>query len=160
MSKKIALWVCLLFIVFCFGCKSTEKIKPNEDLEVVVDSSVIFETSEEHYSENIVFIDVKLNERETTLPVTVLQNHSFLTEENVGESVIVIGLLQKKDNNWVLVENPTRRSRVTFFLEVSKSFEKLFLDNDGKKVQITGVLTKVRNSWTKEMVVVALENTK
>ena len=160
MIKKFVLWICFVFIVLCTGCKSTDNVKSTEDLADNFISPIKVEMTEEESLERIVFIDVKLNETNTKLPVSVLQNHSFLTEENVGESVVVIGLLQKKDNNWILVENPNSRSRVTFYLEVSESFEKMFLAHDGKKVKITGVLTKVRNSWTKEMVVVALENTK
>ena len=98
----------------------------------------------------------QLKPGKTDLPV--MQNHSYLTEEAVGSTIEVKGLLSVNKNSFVLKENPTSKSVVTFKLEVKKASLKRKLKKlDGKTVKITGVLTEASSTWNKKMKVLSVE---
>ena len=98
----------------------------------------------------------QLKPGKTDLPA--MQNHSYLTEEAVGSTIEVKGLLSVNKNSFVLKENPTSKSVVTFKLEVKKASLKRKLKKlDGKTVKITGVLTEASSTWNKKMKVLSVE---
>lgn len=132
--------VILIFGLVFFGCKSKNTL----------------EESYEKTSESVVVIPAFVNNQEITLPVTV-SNHSFLTEENVGEAFSIVGELQQVENKWLLIENPKSKSKVTFVLEGFSSMENLLAENLEKSVKITGVLTAVDGAWSKTLSVSAIE---
>ena len=92
----------------------------------------------------------------TAMPA--MQNHSYLTEEAVGSTVEVKGLLTANKNTFVLKENPESKSVVTFKLEVKKaSLKRKLRKLNGQTVKISGVLTETNSTWTKTMKVVSVE---
>ncbi len=98
----------------------------------------------------------QLKPGKTDLPA--MQNHSYLTEEAVGSTIEVKGLLSVNKNSFVLKENPTSKSVVTFKLEVKKASLKRKLKKlDGQTVKITGVLTEASSTWNKKMKVLSVE---
>lgn len=131
--------VILIFGFVFFGCKSKNTL----------------DESSEKTSESVV-TPVFVNNQEITLPVTV-SNHSFLTEENVGEAFSIVGELQQVENKWLLIENPKSKSKVTFVLEGFSSMENLLAENLEKSVKITGILTAVDGAWSKTLSVSAIE---
>ena len=44
-------------------------------------------------------------------------NHSYLTEENIGQEIVVKGKIVKSGNSFTLLENPDSKSRVSFVLD-------------------------------------------
>ena len=85
-------------------------------------------------------------------------NHSFLTEEAVGSTIEVKGLLSVKNNSFVLKENPESRSVVTFHLEVKKwGLKRKLKKLNGQTVKITGELLDASSTWTKKMKVLSVE---
>ena len=87
-----------------------------------------------------------------------VQNHSFLTEENVGSKIEIKGLLSVKNNSFVLKENPDSRSVVTFNLEVKKwGLKRKLKKRDGKTVKVSGELLEATSTWTKKMKVLSVE---
>ena len=98
----------------------------------------------------------QLKPGKTDLPA--MQNHSYLTEEAVGSTIEVKGLLSVNKNSFVLKENPTSKSVVTFKLEVKKASLKRKLKKlDGQTVKITGVLAEASSTWNKKMKVLSVE---
>lgn len=129
----------LIFGLVFLGCKS--KTALDESSETLSDSVVT---------------PVFVNNQEIPLAVTV-SNHSFLTEENIGETVSIVGELQQIEKQWLLIENPKSKSRVTFVLEDFSSMKKNLTEYLGKAVKITGVLTAVDGAWTKTLSVSSIE---
>ena len=89
----------------------------------------------------------------------VVQNHSYLSQEYVGTEQTVTGLLLANKNSFVLTENPSFRSKVTFVLEVKKLTLKWKLRRlNGKTVQIKGVLQEASSTWTKKLRVLTVQD--
>lgn len=89
----------------------------------------------------------------------VIQNHSYLSQEYVGTEQTVTGLLSVNKNSFVLTENPSSRSKVTFVLEVKKLTLKWKLRRlNGKTVQIKGVLQEASSTWTKKLRVLTVQD--
>ena len=87
-----------------------------------------------------------------------VMNHSFLTEENIGENITITGLLGKNGSSFTLLENPDSKSRVTFILTVENdSLKKKLSSQAGNIVQVSGILTSVSSTWQKGMKVLSLE---
>ena len=153
MKRKLIIILWLVSIVL--GCQSRQLEIPE-----VVEPSV--EPNLNLINENYVYVNAIVNNQEQILAVEMINpveiiNHSFLTKENIGEAITVYGILQKQGNNWILIENSKSKSRVTFFIEDSESFEKMFAKNAEKKVKVVGVLKDVKNAWQKIMIVTSLE---
>ena len=92
--------------------------------------------------------------------VPVMQNHSYLTEDAVGSTIEVKGLLSvnPKNNTFVLKENPDSRSVVTFNLEVKKwGLKRRLKKLNGKTVKVSGELLEATSTWTKKMKVLSVE---
>ena len=83
-------------------------------------------------------------------------NHSYLTEENIGDEIVIKGKIVKNGNNFILLENPDSKSRVSFALEFEDESLKGKLTASGI-VQISGVLTSSESPWTKGMKVLKVE---
>lgn len=96
---------------------------------------------------------------EMSMPVLNLSvSHSYLSEENIGETVSVQGLLSQNGDNFVLFENPDSKSRVTFELTVKDKKIKEELKNQiGNTVKVSGKLTAVPSTWTKKITVLKVE---
>jgi glycerol-3-phosphate responsive antiterminator len=153
MKRKLIIILCFVGIVF--GCQSRQLEIPE-----VIEPSV--EPNLNLINENYVYVNAIVNNQEQILAVEMINpveiiNHSFLTKENIGEAITVYGILQQQGNNWILIENSKSKSRVTFFIEDSESFEKMFAKNAEKKVKVVGVLKDVKNAWQKTMLITSLE---
>ncbi len=92
---------------------------------------------------------------EETIPSlrpTFSTNHSFLSEEHVGQTFVIKGYLSQNGDNFILTENPTSKSRVTFYLEIADASlitKAAALVNT--TVEITGVLTDAPSPWSKKL---------
>ena len=85
-------------------------------------------------------------------------NHSYLTEDNVGDVISVKGKLQVNGSSFTLTENASSKSRVTFVLEVnSESLETKLKELSGTTVTVSGELTQATSTWTKKMKVLSVE---
>ena len=88
-----------------------------------------------------------------------IQNHSYLSQEYVGTEQTITGFLSAYKNSFVLTENPSSRSKVTFVLEVKKLTLKWKLRRlNGKNVQIKGVLQEASSTWTKKLRVLTVQD--
>lgn len=83
-------------------------------------------------------------------------SHSYLTEENVGQEIVVKGKVVKSGNSFTLLENPDSKSRVSFVLEFEDESLKEKL-TAGSLVQISGILTSAESPWKKGMKVLKVE---
>ncbi len=95
---------------------------------------------------------------DSSLSYTPSVNHSYLTEENVGENISVKGKIVQKGNSFSLIENEASKSRVTFIL----TFENEAVKNKvAAKVNtiatLSGKLTAASSTWTKEIKVLDVE---
>ena len=83
-------------------------------------------------------------------------NHSYLTEENIGQEIVVKGKIVKSGNSFTLLENPDSKSRVSFVLEFEDENLKGKL-TAGSLVQLSGILTSAESPWKKGMKVSKVE---
>ena len=122
--KKIILGLLIIFLVMTFACQSQKNVTPEIQNESVL-------------------------QEKDLLP---MGNHSFLKEENVGQSFVITGLLSfSESGNWILTENPKSKSKVSFILEVSEELQKDFEQRKDNPVTVCGILTKVNGTWLKEL---------
>lgn len=122
--KKIILGLLIIFLVMTFACQSQKKVVPEVQGETVLQEKAL-------------------------LP---MENHSFLKEENVGQSFVITGLLSfSESGNWILTENPKSKSKVSFVLEVPDELQKAFAQRKDNPVTVCGILTKVNGTWLKEL---------
>lgn len=83
-------------------------------------------------------------------------NHSYLTEENIGQEIVVKGKIVKSGSSYTLLENPDSKSRVSFVLEFEDENLKGKL-TAGSIVQLSGILTSAESPWKKGMKVLKVE---
>ena len=83
-------------------------------------------------------------------------SHSYLTEENIGQEIVVNGKIVKSGNSFNLLENPDSKSRVSFVLDFEDESLKEKL-TAGSIVQLSGILTSAESPWKKEMKVSKVE---
>ena len=83
-------------------------------------------------------------------------SHSYLTEENIGQEIVVKGKIVKSGNSFTLLENPDSKSRVSFVLEFEDENLKEKL-TAGSIVQLSGILTSAESPWKKGMKVLKAE---
>ncbi len=83
-------------------------------------------------------------------------NHSYLTEENIGQEIVVKGKIVTSGNSFTLLENPDSKSRVSFVLEFEDENLKGKLTADSI-VQLSGILTLAESPWKKGMKVLKVE---
>lgn len=83
-------------------------------------------------------------------------SHSYLTEENIGQEIVVKGKIVKSGNSFNLLENPDSKSRVSFVLDFEDESLKEKL-TAGSIVQLSGILTSAESPWKKEMKVLKVE---
>ena len=121
--KKLV-YVFFILMVVIFGCQSQKNVTPEIQNESVL-------------------------QEKDLLP---MGNHSFLKEENVGQSFVITGLLSfSESGNWILTENPKSKSKVSFILEVPDELQKDFEQRKDNPVTVCGILTKVNGTWLKEL---------
>lgn len=100
-------------------------------------------------------LDPTLVKKKQIMPET--QNHSFLTQEYVGSSITVTGLLTVNKKTFTLKENPDSKSVVTFKLEVKKWCLKRKLKKlNGNTITLSGILTDASSTWHKKMKVLKI----
>lgn len=131
MKKHILLGFLVILILATFSCHSKKESVLEEQEKVVIEKNP------------------------TILTIT---NHSFLTEKDVGETLTITGVLSGEKGNWVLTENASSKSRVTFVLEVPTDLELEFVQLVSEKVTVTGTLTNVYSTWKKAMTVTEIAN--
>ena len=131
MKKHILLGFLVILILATFSCHSKKESVLEEQEKVVIEKNP------------------------TILTIT---NHSFLTEEDVGETLTITGVLSGEKGNWVLTENASSKSRVTFVLEVPTDLELELEQLVSEKVTVTGTLTNVYGTWKKAMTVTEIAN--
>ena len=83
-------------------------------------------------------------------------NHSYLTEENIGQEIVVRGKILKSGNSFTLLENPDSKSRVSFVLDFEDESLKEKL-TACSIVQLSGILTSAESPWKKGMKVLKVE---
>ena len=83
-------------------------------------------------------------------------SHSYLTEENIGQEIVVRGKILKSGNSFTLLENPDSKSRVSFVLDFEDESLKEKL-TAGSLVQLSGILTSAESPWKKGMKVLKVE---
>ena len=83
-------------------------------------------------------------------------SHSYLTEENIGQEIVVKGKIVKSGNSFNLLENPDSKSRVSFVLDFEDESLKEKL-TAGSIVQLSGILTSAESPWKKGMKVLKVE---
>ena len=83
-------------------------------------------------------------------------SHSYLTEENIGQEIVVKGKVVKSGNSFTLLENPDSKSRVSFVLEFEDESLKERL-TAGSIAQLSGILTSAESPWKKGMKVLKVE---
>ena len=83
-------------------------------------------------------------------------NYSYLSEENIGQEIVVRGKILKSGNSFTLLENPDSKSRVSFFLDFEDESLKEKL-TAGSIVQLSGILTSAESPWKKGMKVLKAE---
>ena len=85
-------------------------------------------------------------------------NHSYLTEENVGENITVKGKIVQNGNTYSLIENADSKSRVTFILSFDDDAVKNMLAAKvNSNAQLSGLLLAADSTWTKKMKVLKVE---
>ena len=131
MKKHILLGFLVILILATFSCHSKKESVLEEQEKVVIEKNP------------------------TILTIT---NHSFLTEKDVGETLTITGVLSGEKGNWVLTENASSKSRVTFVLEVPADLELELEQFVSEKVTVTGTLTNVYSTWKKAMTVTEIAN--
>lgn len=82
--------------------------------------------------------------------------HSYLTEENIGQEIVVKGKIIKGGSSYSLLENPDSKGRVSFVLEFEDENLKSKL-TAGSIVQLSGILTSAESPWKKGMKVLKVE---
>ena len=83
-------------------------------------------------------------------------SHSYLTEENIGQEIVVKGIIVKGGSSYTLLENPDSKSRVSFVLDFEDESLKEKLAA-GSLVQLSGILTSAESPWKKGMKVLKVE---
>lgn len=83
-------------------------------------------------------------------------SHSFLTDKNVGEKLTIRGIFGQNQDGYILIENPTSRSRVTFSLvfaetENSATLQQKYSQYVDTFVEIEGTLLSAASPWSKKM---------
>ena len=96
------------------------------------------------------------NTKDSSFKYTPSVNHSYLTEENVGQEIVVKGKVVKSGNSFTLLENPDSKSRVSFVLEFEDESLKEKL-TAGSIAQLSGILTSAESPWKKGMKVLKVE---
>ena len=96
------------------------------------------------------------NTQEATFRPTFSVSHSYLTEENIGQEIVVKGKIVKNGNSFTLLENPDSKSRVSFVLDFEDESLKGKL-TAGSLVQLSGILTSAESPWKKGMKVSKVE---
>ena len=130
-NMKHTLYILLIFTALIFvSCASkSKKTTQNTPAEQTVE-----ETQEQTFTHNLA------------------TNHSFLSEEHVGQTFIIKGYLSQNGDTFILTENPASKSRVTFYLEIADASlitKAAALVNT--TVEITGVLTDAPSPWSKKL---------
>jgi|GEM_PF-5527357 len=96
------------------------------------------------------------NTKDSSFKYTPSVNHSYLTEENIGQEIVVKGKIIQDGSSFTLLENPESKSRVSFFLDFEDDSLKEKL-TAGSLVQISGILTSAESPWKKGMKVLKVE---
>ena len=96
------------------------------------------------------------NTKDSSFKYTPSVNHSYLTEENIGNEIVIKGKLIKSGSNFALLENPDSKSRVSFSLEFEDESLKQKL-TAGSFVQLSRILTSSESPWKKSMKVLKVE---
>ena len=83
-------------------------------------------------------------------------SHSFLTDKNVGDKLTIRGIFGQNQDGYILIENPTSRSRVTFSLVFAETEDSATLLQKYSQyvdtfVEIEGTLLSAASPWSKKM---------
>ena len=105
---------------------------------------------------SMLFISSCASKTQAAKKYTPSVNHSYLTEENIGNEIVIKGKLIKSGSNFALLENPDSKSRVSFSLEFEDESLKQKL-TAGSFVQLSGILTSSESPWKKSMKVLKVE---
>lgn len=89
--------------------------------------------------------------------VQTVSNHSSLTEKHIGSSFTIKGNLVETASSWILIENPTSRSKVTFTLDIPNELKPICAEKVNTFVTISGLLTEVKSPWNKSLSVKSIE---
>ena len=129
--KKITICILMISSFLFFSVCATNKL-----VEKAVDDNQTSSTASFNYKPSV--------------------NHSYLTEENIGQEIVVRGKILKSGNSFTLLENPDSKSRVSFFLDFEDESLKEKL-TAGNLVQLSGILTSAESPWKKGIKVLKVE---
>lgn len=130
MNKKSACTIFTLctFLISCFlSCCNSTKLKKSKIQEFPVSDKIILEK-----------IDL------------MQSNHSYLSEENLFQTVTVTGSLRENSDSYFLYENEDMRNCVIFtliFEDEKIKDEAKFLN--GQTVTLEGIVTDASETWNK-----------
>lgn len=123
--KKITICIFMISSFLFFSACATNKV-----VEKAVDDTQTSSTASFNYKPSV--------------------THSYLTEENIGQEIVVRGKILKSGNSFTLLENPDSKSRVSFVLDFEDESLKEKL-TAGSIVQLSGILTSAESPWKKGM---------
>ncbi len=129
--KKITICVLMISSFLLFSACATNKV-----VEKAVDDTQTSSTVSFNYKPSV--------------------SHSYLTEENIGQEIVVKGIIVKGGSSYTLLENPDSKSRVSFVLDFEDESLKEKLAA-GSLVQLSGILTSAESPWKKGMKVLKVE---
>ncbi len=136
--KKTTLLIISLLISFALtSCASSKKAEAQPETAAVENHNLQIKPAD---------LDIK-----TTV------NHSYLTEEDIGKTVIITGVLQKGSVNYFIKENATSRSAVTITIVGTETADADLAKLVGNTVSITGKLTAASSPWSKEIQYISFE---
>lgn len=122
MKKILVIVISLITLIFITGCVSSKKNETVEKDEVAV---------------------------KVPSSTAKFTNHSFLTEENIGQTFTITGLLQKSGEDYLITENIQSKSSVVFSVIAEDDLIKRLDELENSMVTVTGLLIKVESPWRK-----------
>jgi hypothetical protein len=88
----------------------------------------------------------------------VQDDHSGLTQDQIGMDFLVTGQMEARYGVYTLVENPRGRTGTTFALTFAvRELEQTARQFDGCEVSVTGTLAQVFSPWSKELRVTQIQ---
>ena len=143
------------FSISCASNKGASKVASTTAQEASAPSQEVSSTAQE--------ASTTTQESSTTEGAsdsTILFNrpvsHSFLTDKNVGDKLTIRGIFGQNQDGYILIENPTSRSRVTFSLVFAETEDSATLLQKYSQyvdtfVEIEGTLLSAASPWSKKM---------
>lgn len=86
-----------------------------------------------------------------------IPNHQLLTEDNIGETVTITGVLQRGEGNFFTIENASNKNAVNFIIYVPDEMLNQCEELVYKKITMEGILVAAPTKWKKEIDLVKIK---